>query len=98
MEKRKRVEKEEKNSPTAEILSEILSRVPYRSLCRFKLFPPQTLSVFFCYSQQDVGGEGLLSFLNLSGWGFVRVCGYVEVMPMASSSATATARRWGGHE
>ncbi|KAI5020711.1 hypothetical protein ZWY2020_045599 [Hordeum vulgare] len=67
MEKRKRVEKEEKNPPTTEILSEILSRVPYRSLCRFKC---------------DVGGEGLLSFLNLFGWGLVRMCGYVEVMPM----------------
>ncbi|XP_044451405.1 uncharacterized protein [Triticum aestivum] len=51
---------------------EILSRVPYRSLCRFRCVSkawlalcsdpavrrrsPQTLSGFFCYSQLDVGG------------------------------------------
>ncbi|KAF6997942.1 hypothetical protein CFC21_014108 [Triticum aestivum] len=80
MEKRKKEEEEEENPPAAESLwgdllpeiqSEILSRVPYRSLCRFKCVStawlalcsdpavrrrsPQTLSGFFCYSQVDVG-------------------------------------------
>uniref|UniRef100_N1QVB4 Uncharacterized protein n=1 Tax=Aegilops tauschii TaxID=37682 RepID=N1QVB4_AEGTA len=84
MEKRKKVEEdEEQKQPAAaesswgadllpEILREILSRVPYRSLCRFRCVSkaglalcsdpavrrrsPQTLSGFFCYSQHDVGG------------------------------------------
>ncbi|KAM3300641.1 hypothetical protein ACQJBY_041586 [Aegilops geniculata] len=78
MEKRK--DEEEENPPAAESLwgdllpeiqLEILSRVPYRSLCRFKCVStawlalcsdpavrrrsPQTLTGFFCYSQVDVG-------------------------------------------
>ncbi|XP_037473766.1 F-box protein At5g07610-like [Triticum dicoccoides] len=84
MEKRKKAEEDEeqKQPPAAEspwggdllpeILREILSRVPYRSLCRFRCVStawlalcsdpavrrrsPQTLSGFFCYSQHDVGG------------------------------------------
>ena len=84
MKKRKKVEEdEEQKQPAAEesscgvellpeILREILSRVPYRSLCRFRCVSkawlalcsdpavrrrsPQTLSGFFCYSQHDVGG------------------------------------------
>ncbi|KAM0905682.1 hypothetical protein ACQ4PT_017265 [Festuca glaucescens] len=92
MEKRKKKDDEEGQvaavvgpwaSVPSDLLPEILSRVPYRSLCRFKCVSrawlalcsdpavrkrsPQTLSGFFCYSLRH--GRSRLDFLNLSGWG-----------------------------
>ncbi|KAL6605890.1 hypothetical protein ACP70R_041543 [Stipagrostis hirtigluma subsp. patula] len=66
-----------------DLLFDILSRVPYRSLCRFKCVSrswlalcsdpgvrkksPQTLSGFFCHSRDR--DDDKLHFLNLSGRG-----------------------------
>ncbi|KAF6986705.1 hypothetical protein CFC21_004427 [Triticum aestivum] len=115
MEKRKK-EEEEENPPAAgslwddllpEIHREILSRVPYRSLCRFKCVSTAwlTLTGFFCYSQVDVGGGRRhygVSFLNLSGWGrpmvddpslsFVR--GYRHVTPIHCCSGILICYCW----
>ncbi|CAM0953730.1 unnamed protein product [Alopecurus aequalis] len=66
-------------------LAEILARVPYKSLCRFKCVSkpwlalcssrdilrrsPQTLSGFFYHHTDHHSGEDTLSFRNLSGSG-----------------------------
>lgn len=68
-----------------DLIVDILSRVPYSSLCRFKCVSrswlalcsdpdlrkksPQTLSGFFCYSRREDDGARSLRFLNLSGRG-----------------------------
>ncbi|XBJ12369.1 hypothetical protein VPH35_016901 [Triticum aestivum] len=79
-----------KEQPAAEaaslpedLLVEVLARVPYRSLCRFRCVSrpwralcsdpglrkrsPQALSGFFCYTRDDDSHE--LRFLNISGRG-----------------------------
>ncbi|KAF6991740.1 hypothetical protein CFC21_008795 [Triticum aestivum] len=81
-------EKKEQPAPAAEslpedLLLEVLARVPYTSLCRFKcvskawlalcsdpglrIRSPQALSGFFCYARRDWNNE--LRFVNLSGRG-----------------------------
>ncbi|XBJ12372.1 hypothetical protein VPH35_016904 [Triticum aestivum] len=87
MAKRSRKNKEQP-APVAEslpedLLLEVLARVPYTSLCRFKCVSkawlalcsdpglrkrsPQALSGFFCYARSDWNNE--LRFRNLSGRG-----------------------------
>ncbi|KAG2595737.1 hypothetical protein PVAP13_5KG093800 [Panicum virgatum] len=71
-------------SLSEDLVLEILSRVPYRSLCRFKCVSrswlalcsdpdlrkksPQTLSGFFCFPRQE-DDHNSPRFLNLSGRG-----------------------------
>ncbi|CAO2193595.1 unnamed protein product [Urochloa humidicola] len=83
----RRSKKKQRRVPTLsdDLIVEILSRVPYRSLCRFKCVSrswlalgsdpdlrkksPQTLSGFFCYSRDEDDETRSLRFLNLSGRG-----------------------------
>ncbi|CAM0884513.1 unnamed protein product [Alopecurus aequalis] len=83
MKTRSRKKKQPAMSLPDDLLVEILSRVPYRSLCRFKCVSqswlalcsdpdlrkrsPQSLSGFFCFAREDEHQD--LRFLNLSGKG-----------------------------
>ncbi|TVU46644.1 hypothetical protein EJB05_06191, partial [Eragrostis curvula] len=85
--KKKPKKKRPQRVPTLsdDLIVEILCRVPYRSLCRFKGVSrswlalcsdpdirkksPQTLSGFFCYARVHDDDEHGLRFLNISGRG-----------------------------
>lgn len=103
MAKRSRRKKQGLPSLPDDLIVEILCRVPYRSLCQFKCVSrswlvlcsdpdirkrsPQTVSGFFCYSNECDDDD--LRFLNISGRGrplvdpylpFLRGLGYKSIM------------------
>ena len=80
MEKRKKEEEEEENPPAAESLwgdllpeiqSEILSRVPYRSLCRFKCVSRPWLALCSDHGVRKRSPQTLSGFFHFNrGWRF----------------------------